>query len=164
MRFLLVFLVVASIAKASVDPRSVAEGALDALNSGDAKKLGAFAHPDLIAHLRRASIYRFWKGDNEARDKTLATGSDVQVIELYFEAVEAVLPNRFHHTDKFIETKLKGDLADVVFQSRFLSPKDGAVHDTRTSDIVLKKVGDDWRFLWSVEIGIHTDVNWTPLE
>jgi len=105
---------------------------------------------------------------HEDKRGVLVSGSDADVTALFCEALQDIVPDHFNgldHFDKFVETKYKGDLAIVVFDSGWKG-KNGDFEGNvfRNDEIVLKKSGDEWRFLWSPAVLIHVDLSWNPIK
>ncbi len=161
-RFILVFLAAASSALASGEPRTVAEAALAAFSARDAKALAAVAHPELKRRLRQARILQFYAAKLAARREVLASGSDEDVIALFCEAVRAMAPTPQPSVERYIKTIFGNGLAIVVFEKGWKRQSDGTVFQTMEDDVVLRKEGEDWRFLWSPALQLHVDLNWDP--
>lgn len=150
-------------ALAQDEPRLVAETALSALAARDGEALAAVAHPELLQRCRRARILDFEVKRNLLNRETLASSSDSEVMVLFCGAIKTMAPNPQHSVDRYIRTYFNDDLAVVVFENGWVRKSDGTIFHTMQKDVVLKKAGDVWRFLWSVEIQLHTDLSWDPL-
>jgi hypothetical protein len=165
-RAAIIFILAASFAVAAQEPRAVAEEALAAWRVGDATRLNAVAHPELKKRCRDARIVLFYVEDKEEKKKALESGSDADAVGLLCEALRAIVPrdSRVEYFDRFIETTQRGDLAIVVFESGWKSKSNPSSTHSSNSEVVLKKVGDDWRFLWSPAAQVHIDLTWDPKE
>jgi hypothetical protein len=159
------FLLIASVAFAQA-PRSVAEEALAAWRAGDAKRLDAVAHPEFKKRCRDARIVLFDVDRKEEKKKVLESGSDTEVVTLFCEALRAIIPrdDRVEYFDRHLETIRKQDVAVVTFDSGWKQKSDPSVSRSSRVEVVLKKVGDDWRFLWSPAAQLHIDLMWDPRE
>jgi hypothetical protein len=158
------FLVSASTVFAAQEPRSIAEDAMAAWRAGDAKHLGAIAHPELMRRCRTARIVEFYVDGKDDKKKALAAGSDADALALLCEALRSIVPRdeRFEHIDRFVEVRRKNDLAIVVFESGVRRKSDQKIIQSSSNEVVLKQVGDEWRFLWSITAQLHIDLDWDP--
>ncbi len=165
-RILVIFVLTLSTALAAQEPRAVAEEALAAWRETDAKRLDAIAHPELKKRSRDARIVQFYVEGKEEKKKLLASGSDSEVTALLCEALHAIVPgkDKVEHTDRYVEVVRKGDLAIVIFDSvsRPIGSRSAGI--PMKTEVILKKVGEDWRFLWSPAVQLHIDLNWDPKE
>ena len=150
-------------ALAQDDPHTVAETALSALAARDGRALAAVAHPELVQRCRKARILEFEATRNLLSRETIASATDPEVMVLFCAAVKTMAPNPQSSVDRYVRTYFKGDLAVVVFENGWVRKSDGTIFHTMQKDVVLKKAGGEWRFLWSVEIQLHTDLSWDPL-
>ncbi|MEO5958153.1 MAG: hypothetical protein ABIR80_03480 [Opitutaceae bacterium] len=132
----------------------------------DAKRLDAVAHPELKKRCRDARIVQFYVEDKEEKKRALKSGSDADALALLCEALRAIVPrdDRVEHFDRFIGTVKKSDLAIVVFESGWRAKSNPTSGQSSKIEVVLKKVGDDWRFLWSPAAQLHIDLTWDPKE
>jgi hypothetical protein len=150
------------------NPRTVAESALEAWHAHDSKRLLAVAHPELLKRLRDSTLVRFYVTRHEDKRSVVVSGSDAEVAALFCEALQVIVPAQFNgldHLDRYVETRYKGDLAIVIFDSGWRGKSgdfEGIV--SRNVRIVLKKSGDEWKFLWSPAVSIHVDLDWKPIE
>jgi len=165
-RFSILFILSACVAFAAQEPRAVAEEAMTAWRSGDAKRLNAVAHPELKKRCREARIVQFHLEDKVEKKKMLESGSDDDALALLCEALGAIVPRdvRVEYFDRFIETVRRGDLAIVTFESGWRAKNNSAHGRSSKIEVVLKRVGDDWRFLWSPAAQLHIDLTWDPRE
>jgi hypothetical protein len=163
-RIVVIFLLTLSMAFAAQEPRAVAEEALGAWRATDAKRLDAIAHPELKKRCRAARIVQFYVEGKEKEKKRLASGSDAEVIALLCAALQAIVPgkDKVEHTDRYLEIVRKGDLAIVVFDSLSKPTGSRSAGIPMKTEVVLKRVGDDWRFLWSPAVRLHVDLDWDP--
>lgn len=163
-RIVIIFLLTMSMALSAQEPRAVAEEALAAWRATDAKRLDAVAHPELKKRCRTARIVQFYIEGKDEKKKILASGSDAEVIALLCEALHAIVPgkDKVEHTDRYLEIVRKGDLAIVVFDSVSKPTGNRSAGIPMKTEIVLKKVGEDWRFLWSPSVQLHVDLKWDP--
>ena len=131
---------------------------------GDAKRLGAIAHPELMRRCRTARIVEFYVEGKDDKKKALAAGSDANALALFCEALRAIVPRdeRFDHFDRFVEVRRKNDLVIVVFESGVKRKSDQKIIQSSSTEVVLKQVGNEWRFLWSIAAQIHIDLDWDP--
>ena len=161
-----VLLLIVSPAIAAQEPRGVAEEALAAWRAGNAKRLDAVAHPELKKRCRDARIVQFYVEGKEEKKKALESGSDDDAVALLCEALRAIVPHddRVEYFDRFVETVRRGDLAIVVFESGWRSKSNLSSAQSSKIEVVLKKVGEDWRFLWSPAAQLHIDLTWDPKE
>jgi hypothetical protein len=149
---------------AAGDPRAVAERAIGAWRDGNANILDAISHPELKARFRHARIVEFYVEDKPEKRKRLESGTDAEVVALVCEALRAIVPGRdkVAHVDVFVKSEIKGEYAVVSFDSTS-SPKGGTPsHQTSTTEVLLKKDGSDWKFLWSAAVQLHVDLQWKP--
>jgi hypothetical protein len=159
------FLLASSIAIAAQEPRTVAERALVAWSAHDARSLSTLAHPELIRRIRDARLINFYVAGKPDKKGILVSGSDAEVLALFCEALQAIVPPRdarVEYFDHYIETKAEGDRATVIFDSGWKRRSDGAVGDEFKQEVILKKSGDEWKFLWSPAVSIHVDLTWDP--
>jgi len=166
LRSAIVFVLTTSTVVAALEPRGVAEEALAAWHAGDAQRLEAVAHPELMKRCRDARILRFDVEGKKEKEKILVSGSEAEVMSLLCEALRAIVPGkeRVEHTDRYLETDWKEGLAIVVFDSVSKPAGSSSAGVPMRTEVVLKKVGEDWRFLWSPAVQLHVDLTWNPKE
>jgi hypothetical protein len=167
LRKILLMMLCTGTALAADGPRTVAEAALSAWASADGRKLETIVHPELMKRFREARIINFYVGNNENKKKTVASGSDAEVIAVLCEAIRAIIPprsNQLEYFDRYVDTKLKNDLAIVSFESGYKRKSDGQIGLINKNEVVLKKDGANWKFLWSISIQIHVDLEWNPTD
>jgi len=160
-----VILLSSSVALAAQEPRSVAEAALAAWDTHDARGLSAVAHPELVRRIRDGRLIQFYVANRPSKASVASSGSDADVVALFCEALQAIVPPRdsqLEYFDRYVETNYKGDLAIVVFDSGWKRRSDGITGHESRKEIVLKKSGGDWKFLWSPAALIHVDLDWDP--
>jgi hypothetical protein len=161
------FCLVTCAAVAAQAPRAVAEAAIAAWTARDAKSLDALAHPELKKRCREARIIEFYLGKKPEKKQVLVSGSDAEVIELLCEALRAIVPPRDTHLeyfDRYLDTANMGDLAIVRFDSGWKRKTDGVIGIEDKMEIILKKSGGEWKFLWSPSTQLHIDLSWDPTE
>lgn len=163
----LLFLAITSIAVAAQEPRAVAEEVLVAWRTADAERIDAVAHPELKKRIRHSRLLEFYLEDKAQglERRARVEKSEKDALRVFCEALRTIRPqdDRFDHRDRFIETQRKGDLAIVVFESRFGGRQsDPATWTSIQTEIVLKQLGEEWRFLWSASVSIHVDLEWDP--
>lgn len=148
------------------EPRQVAEAAAAAWFEKDAERLHALAHPELIQRARTARICEFHFRDQPEKLKRLRTGSEAEVVSLLCEALRAIVPDNkpLIRVRDYEKTELREGLAVVTFQTGWKSPSAGTKAFLTPEQIVLKKSGDEWKFLWSAAASIHIDLEWNPLD
>jgi hypothetical protein len=161
-----VFLLITGFVIAAQEPRAVAEEALGAWRAGDAKRLEVLAHPELKKRFRDARIVRFYVEGKVAKTKILESGSDADVVALFCEALRSIVPRdaRVEYFDRFLEARQHGDLAIVSFDSGWHSKSEPSTVQASKIEVILKKVDDEWRFLWSPAAQLHIDLTWDPKE
>lgn len=162
----LLLLVIASVSVAAQEPRAVAEEALAAWRAGDAKRLDAIAHPEFKKRCREARVMYSYLEEKPEKKKVLASASDAEIMALFCEALRAIVPqdDRVEHFDRFVQAVPKGELMIVTFESGWRLKRDPSQMRSTRQEIVLKKAGNDWRFLWSPAALIHVDLTWDPRE
>lgn len=155
-----------AVAHAADDPRRVAEEALAAWHAADGKRLDAVAHPELKRRCRDARILRFYAEGKEDQQRILTSGSDTEVIALLCDALRAIVPGpeKVEHTDQFLSTARKGDLMIVTFESISKPAGSRSSGTSMKTHVVLKRNGDEWRFLWSPAVQLHVDLTWDPTQ
>jgi len=159
-RYLLIYLGVYCVTAIARDPQQVASEAVAAIDAGDAKRFVALAHPELLKRLRSARVFSF---SRVGRAELLRSGSDVQVANEFFTAIESVAPNRLRPIMRYRSSEAAGDLVIVTFEAEFPSGYPPG-RNRFPERVVLKRNGNDWRFLWSVRVQLHTDLEWNPIE
>lgn len=155
-----------SVILAAQEPRAVAEEALAAWRAGDAKRLDTVAHPELKKRIRDARLVAFYVEGKDEKKKLLESGSDADVVALFCEALRAIVPRdaRVEYFDRFTETVRRGNLQIVVFESGWRAKSNPSTEHSSKIEVVLKKVGADWLFLWSPAAQLHVDLSWNPKE
>lgn len=157
-------LVIASPAFAS-EPREVAEAAMHAWVSHDAKALHSLSHPELISRVRGARIIQFYLEQHPEKSPIPKSGSDAEVLALMCEALAAIVPprdGRFVYEDRYVGTKEAGNMSVVTFESSVTPAGSSSKPRISSTEFVLKKQDGKWLFLWSPSVGIHVDLAWDP--
>lgn len=160
--FLLI--VTASSALAS-EPKEVAESAMRAWVSHDAKMLYSLSHPELISRMRSARLIQFYLERHPEKISVPKSGSDADVVALMCEAMAAIVPprdGRFVYEDRYVHTKEAGDLAVVTFESSVTGAGSSTKSRSSPTEFALKKKDGKWLFLWSPSVSIHVDLDWDP--
>jgi hypothetical protein len=166
MNWLRTFLVLAIASPTfATEPREVAEAAMRAWVSHDAKALYPLSHPELILRARDARVIQSYLPRHPEKSVIPKSGSDAEVVSLLCEALAAIVPprdGRFVYEDRYVDTKETGEVAVVTFESSVTSA--GSVTKARGSptEFVLKKKEGKWFFLWSPSVSIHVDLTWDP--
>jgi hypothetical protein len=163
---ILVFIVMITTAVTATEPREVAEEAIAAWAARDAKRLDAVAHPELKKRCRTARLTQFYIESKAEKKKIIESGSDADAFGVFCEALKEISPrdDRLEYSAYYIESSMRDGLAIFIFDLGWKA-KDGSTRDSSSkTEIVLKKNGDDWRFLWSRAIQIHVDLMWNPIE
>lgn len=153
-------LAVTVVSAAAEEPRVIAEAALLAMRDSDAVVLNRIAHPELKKRLRGSRLLTFYRGQKND-DTSLDHVSDDKVVQLFCEAHKEIAPrdSRVEYFDDYVSTKEQGNYAVVSFDSGWRSKTSAQTQRTR-SDVVLKKSGEKWLFLWSPAMNIHVDLEW----
>jgi TonB family protein len=165
MRIAALFFFSASAVVAGQDPRLVAEAAISAWSSPDGKSLLALVHPELIARLRNARLIQDYVADKVDKKRMLISGSDADVIALFCETLrvwELARDAKYEGFHRYVGTKIKGDLAIVMFDFFLNRKSDGSFWKDDRMEFVLKRSGDDWRYLWSTDFPPVIDFRWDP--
>lgn len=147
------------------EPREVAESAMRAWVSHDAKLLHSLSHPELIARMRQARVIQFYLERHPEKISVPKSGSDADVVALLCEALAAVVPprdGRFIYEDRYLDTQEAGDLAVVTFESSVTSAGDAKKAWISPTAFALRKKEGQWLFLWSPAVRIHVDMDWDP--
>jgi hypothetical protein len=152
----------ASGAFAANDPIPVAESALAAWKARDGTTLAAISDTEFRARCRHARVFESPVTDRDLKQRVLASGSDREVVELLCQAVAKLAPNPQKSIYTYVKTIAKGDLLILVFSDGWISQTTGKVYGTFETKVVLKKEGDEWRYLWSPAASIYVDLNWDP--
>ena len=147
---------------AANDARPVAESALAAWEARDGKALASISHSEFKARCRHACVFESPVTDKDLKQRVLASGSDQEVIDLLCQAVAKLAPNPQKSIYTYVKAVTKGDLLIVVFSDGWVSQTSGKVYGTFPTEVVLKKEGDEWRYLWSPAASIYVDLNWDP--
>ena len=157
----LVLLILPGVLRAATDePRLIAEAVLQAWRDSDAAALNRLSHPDLKKKLRTSRLLVFHL-DQKNESSDVSALSDDKVVQLFCEAHKAVAPRdgRVEYFDEYLSTENRGGFAVVVFDSGWRS-KTSAQTQRMRNEIVLKRAGDRWLFLWSSAMSVHVDLEW----
>lgn len=161
---MLLALVLASSALAT-EPKEVAEAAMRAWVSHDAKALFPLSHPELISRMRSARAIQFYLASHPEKSAIPKAGSDFEVVALMCDALAAIVPPRdgqFVYEDRYVGTKEVGDLAVVTFESSVTSASSSSKARSSPTTFVLKQKDGAWLFLWSSAVSVHVDLTWDP--
>jgi hypothetical protein len=144
------------------DPRKVAEAALTAWRDSEPAVLSRLAHQELKQKLRTARLLTFHL-ERQAFSPDVRALPENRVVELFCDAHRTIVPrdSRVEYFDTYIATEVRGEYAMVVFDSGWRFKNSGQSHQMR-NEIVLKKSGDEWLFLWSPAVNLHVDLDWDP--
>lgn len=158
------FIAITSFALAS-EPKEVAEAAMRAWVSHDAKSLYQLSHPELISRMRSARAVLFYLKSHPEKGAIPRSGSDSEVVSLMCEALAAIVPprdDRFVYEDRYVDTKEVGHLAIVTFESSATSVDRSSKARSSPTRFVLKQKDGKWLFMWSPAVSLHVDLAWDP--
>jgi hypothetical protein len=163
---LVAFLFLALNARAACDePRAVAEAALTAWQKNDAVALDGLMHPELKKRLRTSNLLQFYFEMKKEDASQLKSATDAKVVELFCDALRVIVPprdSRFEYIENYVATETHGKYAVVVFHSGMKSKTNPSPAPLSRMEVILKKSGDHWLFLWSPAVSIHVDLAWDP--
>jgi hypothetical protein len=165
-------------------PEMTASAALAAWARADGAALEALAHPELKRRCRDARIIREYLARyHPPQSKLLAlaerkppadepdplpileySAPDAATFKLLGQALAKLAPRnrKLAYYDRWTDTFVAGDLAILTYVSGWRDPVDPIDRGSWPTEVILKKSGGAWRFLWSNAVQDHVDPRWDP--